>query len=134
MVDEDSSADDCRYFEHSPENESLDDFDFYMTAPADEAGDAPSVSMECDGFDEDQFDFQMTFWFPTFAVIHHEYDNIDEQRGAFWFTGWEESDDSEVIATKEMEHTLDLTDFDKDFEGTESLPVEEVTRIEIRLN
>ena len=110
---------------------SLSEFVLYITAPV--SGDeAPWESIECEGFDQLPIDGlgRSTMWFAPFVLFHLE--NVAEDREAFQFTGWEHSGEAGVIGSIESDQVLDLTDFDEGFDGAESMPVTETTRIEIR--
>ena len=106
------------------------DLNLYITDPI--SGDhAPSASLSCgEGFGN--MEAVSTIWFPVFVIFHQ--DHVDKKREAFRFTEWEESGDSDIIGQLEFENTADFTDFDESFSGSESMPVTEHTRIEIRPN
>lgn len=109
---------------------SVSDLNFYITDPI--SGDhAPSASLSCgEGFGN--MEAVSTIWFPVFVIFHQ--DHVDKKREAFRFTEWEESGESDIIGLLEFENAADFTDFDESFTGSESMPVTEHTRIEIRPN
>lgn len=109
---------------------TISDLNLYITDPVSGAN-APSASVIC-GEDFGNTDSITTIWFPVYVIFHQ--DNVDSEREVFWYTDWEESEDSNVIGVLEFENAADFTDFDDSFDGAESMPVTEQTRIEIRPN
>ncbi len=108
---------------------TISDLELFITAPTN-GEEAPWATISCEGFDVVDLDFPATFWFASFVLFHQ--DHVDEEREAFRFTDMQEGDALVgLLSYLEFERSMDLTDFDSDFEGQESLPVTETTRIEI---